>query len=224
MKDIELQDIWKAYDQKLEESRILNMQSWVLNLQSFTMMQSFKAQDRLRRLSGFKIRVIVFGLPWVCFLGFLVSSVPFHINPYFSISAIIVLAINISSIGGYIYHIVLISQVNYEGTITDTQQKLASLQTSTLSVIRIAWLQMPFYTTWFWHPVWVDFADPYFLGSAVSVTLLFTWLTVYLYRNTTPQNMHKKWIKLLVGNSPEYTAVLKAREFISDIDNFKRNL
>jgi hypothetical protein len=224
MEDAELQNIWKAYDQKLEESRVLNMQSWVLNLQSFTMMQSFKAQDRLRRLSRYKIAVIVFGLPWVLFLGFLVASVPFHVNPYFSISAIIVLAVNISSIGGYIYQIVLISQVNYEGTITDTQQKLASLQTSTLSVIRIAWLQMPFYTTWFWHPVWVDFTDPYFLLSAVLVTLLFTWLTVYLYRNTTPENMHKKWIRILVGNSPEYTAVIKARHFIDEIEDFRKNL
>lgn len=224
MEDIELQNIWKAYDQKLEQSRVLNMQSWALNLQSFTMMQSFKAENRLQRLSRYKIRVLVFGFFWVLFLGFLVSVVPFHINPYFSISGLAVLAINITCMGGYIYHIVLINQVTYEGNIMDTQQKLASLQTSTLSVIRIGWLQAPFYTTWFWHPSWVDLTDPYFLLIPVPITLLFAWLAVYLYRNTTPENLHKKWIRILVGNSPEYTAVIKARHFIDEIKAFRQNL
>lgn len=224
MEDTELQDIWKAYDQKLEESRILNMQSWALNLQSFTMLQSYKAQSRLQRLSRYKTRVVVFGVIWVAFLVFLLASIPFHINPYFSISVIFILTINIISIGGYIYHIVLISGIHYEGNITDTQQKLASLQASTLSVIRIAWLQMPFYTTFFWHPGWVDFSDLHFLLIPVPITLLFTWLAIYLYRNTAPGNLHKKWMKLLVGNNPEYTAVIKARDFMGEIEAFRKNL
>jgi len=215
--------MWKAYDHKLEESRILNLQSWAVNLQSFQMVQSFKAKNRLQRLVPYKIAVLLFGILWVLFVGTLVTHIPFRINPYFSISAGLVLLINLVCMGGYIYHIVLIAQIPYDGDITGTQQKLARLQASTLAVIRLGWLQMPLYTTFFWHKSWVGFNSG-FLLVALPVTLLFTGLAIYLYRNTTAANLHKKWMQLLVGKSPEYTAVLTAQGFIDEIERFKCNL
>ena len=40
MQNIELDNIWKQYDQKLEEARLLNLQSWALTLQNFEMQQN----------------------------------------------------------------------------------------------------------------------------------------------------------------------------------------
>jgi len=223
MEDKDLQALWQAYDRKLEESRILNMQSWVLQLQSLEMIQSFKAKGKLGGLSRYKTIVSVIGLVWIWFVGTLVLNIPFHINPYFSISGGCVLLVNIVCIGGYLYHIILIASIRYQENITDTQKKLARLQTSTLGIIRIGWLQMPFYTTFFWHRSWVGL-NPGFLFTALPVTLLFSWLAVYLYRNTTVNNLHKKWMQQLVGKSLEYAAMIKARAFMDEIDAFRENL
>lgn len=72
MTDIELQKIWSSYDQKLEEARLLNMQSWVLNMQCYEALQSQKAKTKLRSLLTIKWVAVFFGILWVLFVGFLV--------------------------------------------------------------------------------------------------------------------------------------------------------
>jgi len=47
----------------------------------------------------------------------------------------------------YIKHIVIIKEINYSDSITDTQEKLAVLQSSTIGIGRILWLQLPFWST-----------------------------------------------------------------------------
>ena len=61
MEDIELKNIWKDYDRKIEESKILNLQSWVLNLQSFKYIKTEKAKSKLNALSSQKKWTIVLG-------------------------------------------------------------------------------------------------------------------------------------------------------------------
>ncbi len=223
MKDIELQDMWKAYDQQLEQSRVLNLQSWVLQLKSFEMMQTFKAKSRLSSLSSFKQRAVAFGILWILFLAVLLYGNRFS-NLYFSLSVAILLLINLFVTGTYIKHILLIKQIDYDQTVTAIQAKLAKLQTSTVQGTRIAWLQMPLYTTWFWHESWVNFTNTPFLLIALPITLFFALAGIYLYRNVTIDNMHKKWVRTLLMTGPEYSSVLKAKAFIEEIEAFKKNL
>ena len=75
MEDQELKSIWAAYDKKLEEARILNLQSWVLNLRCFEELQTHKVKSKLRALAGFKWVVIILGIAYVLFLCMLVYFV-----------------------------------------------------------------------------------------------------------------------------------------------------
>lgn len=56
---------------------------------------------------------------------------------------------------------------------------------------------------------------------SVPVTLLFTILAIWLYKNLTTENMDKRWVKAILKTTPEYTSVIKARNFLNEIENFK---
>ena len=218
MEDIELKNMWKAYDQKLEEAKLLNQQSWVVNLKTFEYLQTNKAESKLKSLSAFKGWAIVIGFLWIFFLGMLAFGDHFT-NPFFTGSVIMLMLFSIFAIAIYIKQIVLIQQINYKERIIDVQKKLAELQTSTINTHRIVWLQLPFYTTFFWNAKWM-MDGPSFWLTAFPITLLFTLLTIWLYKNITLKNVNKKWVKLLL-NSKEWTSIIEAKTYLEEIEEFK---
>ena len=193
MEDIELKNIWKTYDQKIEEAKILNLQSWAVNLKTFEYLQTHKAQSKVRSLAAFKMWAIVAGIVWLLFLDVLVYGNHFQ-NIYFTSSVIAILFFTIIAVAVYIKHLVLINQINYSESIVNTQQKLTELQGSTINVVRVLFLQTPFYTTFFWNTEWIT-TDIKFWLIAFPVTLLFTFIAIWLYRNISFKNANKKWCK-----------------------------
>lgn len=221
MEDSELKKLWQSYDQKLEEARILNMQSWALNLKSFEILQTQKAKSKLNSLKWLKLVIILAGVVWVTILLFLFFKSLSYQNIFFTTSVGIIALFNILAILLYIRHIVLIYQIDNSENVIDTQTKLATLQSSTMNTGRILWLQMPFYTTFFYSPAL--FNDSKFWLISVPVTLLFIFFSIWLYKNINYQNTEKKWFKILFG-SPEWTSVNKAIGFLKEIEDFKKNL
>jgi hypothetical protein len=217
-----LQDIWKAYDKKLEESRILNRQSWALNMQSFEDLQKQKAKSKLNKLARFKLWTVALGIVWVLFLVFLVVNSLVFSKIAFVISVSMIAIITTIGIGMYIKQVILIRQIDNSESVTIVQEKLAELQTSTLNIPRVMFLQAPFYCTWFFAPAWVISGDMGFWFIAVPIALLFSYASYWLYKNINYKNMDKKWFKLLF-NSPEWTSVIKAKDFINEIEVFKKD-
>ncbi|RFM25749.1 hypothetical protein [Deminuibacter soli] len=220
MEDHELKNIWQAYNRQLEEARILNMQTWVVHMQTVEYLQLHKAQSRLQSLGRFKTGIVVLGIVWCLFLGVLVWGNWFK-NPYFTISVGMLLLFNLLAVILYIYHIVLIRRISYSESVTGTQQQLAKLQASTLKAIRILWLQMPFYCTWFWHSSWIDYGSARFWLITFPITLFFTVLAIWLYKQIDYKNRHKKWFRLLMGGK-EWTTVVKAMDYLDEINRFKQ--
>jgi hypothetical protein len=114
----------------------------------------------------------------------------------------------------------MIRQMDYADNLTDTQEKLARLQASTIQLARIAWLQLPFYSTWFWNNQWMQDSPASFWGIAFPVACAFMILSFWLFRNISEKNMEKKWFRILF-NSPEWKSVRKSMEFLREIENFK---
>lgn len=222
MEDQELKNIWAAYDKKLEEARILNMQSWALNRMCFEELQTQKAKSKLASLANFKWMTVIIGIVYVLFLGVLLYFVRWkHI--YFTVSMGMIALITVVAIVVYIKHIVLIRQITYSDSITETQEKLAVLQSSTINIGRILWLQLPFWSTWFWSTHWIVEVGMNFWLTAFPTTLLLAGLAIWLYRNISLKNMDRKWFKILFS-STEWTSVRKAMEFMKEIDEFKQDL
>lgn len=220
MEDINLENIWKAYDRKLEEARILNLQSWVVNMQTFEYLQTHKARTTLHSLGRFKVGAILIGVVWVAFLGLLVYGNAWR-NVYFSCSLILLMLFSILAIAVYIKQILLIREVNYSESIMVTQQKLEELQFSTIRVVRILWLQMPLYTTWYWNRDWIMHDSLNFGLIQLPITLFFVFLSIWLYRNISVKNAGKRWFRILLGNK-EWGSVMEAIHYLKEIEEFKK--
>ncbi len=219
MNDIELKNIWKTYDQKIEEAKILNLQSWAVNIKTFEYLQTHKAATILGSLSRYKKVAVILGLLWAFFLGILVYGNHFK-NVYFTVSVLAIFIFTIIAIAAYVKQIILIGRINYGNSLTDTQEKLTRLKASTIKSIRVIWLQLPFYTTFFWNTEWMK-SDIKFWLITFPVTLIFTFFAIWLYKNISLKNAEKKWLKMLLGNK-EWTSLINAKKYLDEIEEFKQ--
>jgi hypothetical protein len=222
MEDIELKNTWLAYDRKLAEAQVLNAQSWALNLRCFAEIQQKKASSKLRALTIHNIIAVIIGIFWTLILGALVWFNHFT-NPFFSTSVLAIALFSVYAIYIYIRHTDIIAGIDYDNSIVVTQEKLANLQTSTFRSIRIIWLQLPFYTSFWWNTTFVE-SDPSFWYTALPVFLVFLFIAIYLYRNLRPENMHKKWVRSLMLAGPELKNVSKSIAFLAEVEELKKSM
>src|SRR5882672_2990516 len=130
MDDLELSELWKQYDQKIERANILNLQSWVLHLQTFEYLQTEKAKSKLNAISRFKKWVIALGLLWVFFLVFLIINSLVWSKVFFVVSVAIILGFNIYAVIVYIQHTLLIHEIDNSESLMEVQEKTARLKAS----------------------------------------------------------------------------------------------
>lgn len=215
MQDINLSEIWKAQDEKLD--RTLK-----LNLYIIDSLQKQKVRSKLGALATFKLVVAILGIIWVVFLGILIYGNWFQ-NLYFTISVAAIFIFNVIAVVVYLKHFILLKTINYSESITNTQQKLARLQVSTINIVRILILQTPFYTTWFWTQQQV-MHDPRFWYISFPATMIFVAFTVWLYLSISPGNMkEKKWVSRFMNIGMEYKSVTQARNFLAELEEFKKD-
>lgn len=213
MEDITLKNLWKAQDEKLDKTM-------KLNLYLLESLQKQRAESKLNSLARFKGWAVSLGVIWILFLGLLIYGNQLQ-NIYFTVSVGMILLFNIAAVVIYIKHIILIRQLDYSQSITFTQNKLSKLQASTFN-LRFLLLQTPFYTTWFWSTGMINGDLMKFWFISVPITLAFTVLAIWVYKNLTLENMHKKWVRNLVNSTPEHTSVFKAIDFLNEIEEFKK--
>ncbi len=221
MNDIELKDLLASYNQKLEESKVLNLQSWALNLQCFETLKQQKAKAKLKSLINFKLVAVVLGIFWIAFLSFLFFHSLRMSKIFFLISAGAIILITSAAIIVYIYHIVLINTINNNENILKTQETIAQLKLSTLNITRILFLQAPFYCTFWWSITFIVNAPIPFWFISFPVALAFSFASIWLWRNISMKNARKKWFRILF-NSPEWNSLIKANDFLKEINNFRK--
>lgn len=223
MEDKQLNEIWQQYDEKLQEARILNLQSWVLNIQQFEFMQKEKAGRKLQAVTGIKIVAIILGLAWGFLLLFLVWHSLEWQKLFFVISLSAIALFTLYAVAVYISHLVLIRQVNNEDAVLTRQEKISRLQASTLQVCRILFLQMPFYCFWFLTPKMLQEDLWKNLLITLPITIAFTILAIWLYRNINVRNSNKKWFRILFS-SREWTYPVKALKMLEEIEEYKKSV
>jgi len=222
MEDLELRELWKQYNQQVEQANILNLQSWVLQMQTFEYLQTSKAKSKLQAVSRFKRWVAALGVLWVLFLAFLFFNSLSWGKIFFASSVGAILVFNIYAVILYIRHTFLIQAIDNSESLMDVQQKIAELKASTLQGTRVLFLQTPFYCTFFWNFYWMHESPVSFWLIAVPVALLFCALSIWLYRSIRPENAEKKWFRLLFSGR-EWTSVIRAGEYLKEIEEYRKN-
>ncbi|MDN3657363.1 hypothetical protein QWZ08_17055 [Ferruginibacter paludis] len=210
--------LWKEQYEKID-------QSLVINKQLLKEVISQKAESALQSLIRFKTRGIVAAVVYLILLGMFLFYAISHYSSsgnYFILSIGAIFLINVKALYDYIKHLVWTNNIDYNGSITEIQQKLTKLQLSVLRHSRFMVLQFPFWTTfylsdkWFPHSVSWDYIIFQFL-----LTSSFTFLAYWLYKNQTMESANKKWVKTLIEGSGG-KSIIKAIAFYKELETFKQ--
>jgi lysylphosphatidylglycerol synthetase-like protein (DUF2156 family) len=211
--------LWKEHYEKIDQSLAINQRLLKETIGK-------KAESALQSLTRLKTRGIVTLVIYLILLGILlfyaISRYTEAAN-YFIGSMAVIFLINVKALYDYIKHLVWVNSINYDGSITEIQQKLAKLQLSIFKHSRIMVLQFPFWTTFYLSSKWFPHAVSWgYIIFQFFMTASFTWLAYWLYKNQTMANAGKKWVKTLIGGSGG-NSVMKALAFYKEIEEFKKN-
>lgn len=205
--------LWKTYDAKLEHSL-------QLNLRLLKEVQTQKTRSVLRTLTAGRVIGIVLGVLYeiiLCVACWVVRS-----QPVMAISIGVFIVVTGIAMGAYWWELVLIARIGYAENIVDTQEKLADIQSSMIRTLRISWIQLPFWATFFVSNELIRKGGPLFWAVEIPAVLAFTVAAIVLYRNLTPEVMErKKWVrKLLQGTG--WRSITRAIGFMREIREFKQ--
>jgi hypothetical protein len=210
----EFQEIWKAYDAKLEKSLRLNQHL-------LKEVQSQKAKSVLRSFIASRIVVIVIAILYMGILGLAFWYV--RTQPIMAISIGVFILCTALAIAEYLHGIGVILGISYGDNIVDTQKKLAGIQSSIIQVLRISWVQLPFWATFFVSNELLRKGGWGFLAIEIPIVLILTILAVILYKNITIENAQKKkWVKALIRGTG-IKSVSRAMDFMKEIEDFKKD-
>ncbi len=213
MDNLEIINLWKQYDERLEKTLSLNHKL-------ITELQQQKAKNALKPARNYKIIAILGGMIYAAMIVYFLFYTKPATSVFFKASVGIHLAVILIAIGMYIYQVVLIGQIDCSENIVQMQQKLAKLQTSTVKVIAICFLQMPVFATWNITFKLITETPLNFWLIQMPIVALFTFAGIWLYRNVDIKNMDKKWFRILFYGV-EWSSILKSGRFLREIESFR---
>ena len=217
MEDIELINLWKSYDKKLEENLIVNKK----NTEDIVKM---KVESYLTSMKPLKYFTLIVGILWVGIGSIIITNLFIFafamVSKFFLISAALQLLLTAIAILIYIYQLILIHQVDTDEPIVVTQAHLARLKSSTLWVARILFLQLPVWTTFYLTESMFKNGQPSFYVVQIIVTLAFTYVALWLFFNIKYENKDKKWFRLIFEGK-EWSPVMKSMDILNQVEEYR---
>ena len=150
MENMDIINLWKAQDEKLEKVLLINEKL-------LKEMTGQKAKSTLRSMIRYKIVGVITFVVYLTFLGFALHYAIVNYSSawnYFIVSVAAITLINLRGFTDYIRHIVLASNINYNGSIMAIQEQLSKLQLSIIDHSKVMCLQFPFFTTFYLSSAW----------------------------------------------------------------------
>ena len=218
MENIDFINIWKEQNAKIEKSLAINK---LLLKESI----GRKAESALENLVVLKTAGIIAFVLYLILLGYiLVYALSNYTSAsnYFIVSVAAIALINLKGFTDYIKHLAWAKNINYDGSVMEIQKQLSKIQLSIINHSKIMSLQFPFFTTFYlsnnWFPQEVGL--PYIIFQIV-ITGSFIYLSYFLYTNSKPENLNKKWFRNLIAGSGG-KSVEKAIEFYKEMEAFEK--
>lgn len=216
MNELELKELWKTTNKKLEECCAINSK----NTEDIT---RITVHGFLASMKPIKIFTLLVGIIWVG-VGIIILTdlYLYHfsaVNLFFLFSASIQILLTGIALSIYIYQLFTIYQVEISDPILETQRNLAQLRISTLWCARILFLQLPVWTTFWWNETMLTDWNLLQWAMTVIVTILFTYVAVWLFVNINYENRNKKWFQLIFTGK-EWTPLMKSIELLEQVEEY----
>jgi len=209
--------LWKEQYEKIDQSLVINKRLLKESI-------SQKAESQLQSLIRSKAIGAVIAVLYLVLLGIVLSYAILNYSPtaiYFIMSIGSIFLINVKALHDYIKHLVWANNIDYNGDVVAIQQKLTRLQLSIANHIRVMFLQLPFWTTFYlsseWFPAEMGWR---YIVFQIFLTGSFAYLAYFLFRNLTLANLNKKWVRSLLSGAGG-KKVMKALAFYQEIESFK---
>jgi hypothetical protein len=219
MENTEIINIWKSLDRKLEQNLVLNK----------TIAEEItrkKVKSALSSMTLVKLLAVMIGVVWVISLDFVIVNLVINafdqVSPFFLVSAGIQVLITKVAIGIYIHQLILIHKTDITESITETQERLTTLKSSSLLVARILFLQLPLWTTFYLQSGMLETGNTILLILQGVVTISFSFLALWLFKNIKYENKDKKWFRLLFSGA-EWVPIIKSMELLREVEKFKKS-
>jgi len=216
MKDIELTEIWKSYDQKLNKTFSLNNQL----VEEITML---KVINLLKKLKAPKRRAILIGVPYILFLFFLAfigykANAPFVMIGFGSIAVFMIIVMAF-----YIYQIHLINKIDNNQSIIETQKRISNLKVSSFNTLRITILQIPF-----WIICWISFDtlknSPFLYGGINLILFIgFSYFIYLIYKKINISNLNSKVNKFLFSGY-EWKTLIESSKLLKELNQYETEI
>jgi len=216
MNELELKELWKTTNEKLEKAMVVNRE----HTNEITRYKVFYAISSMKPL---KIFTLLAGIIWVGLGTFLLGHSYLNaysaVNKYFFFSASVQVGLTAIALFIYLYQIIAISRIDISDPILTTQKKITSLKITTLWVTRVLFLQLPVWTTFWWNEVMFREWNIFQWSVAGSVTLAFTFTSVWLFFHIKFENRDKKWFKLIF-NGKEWTPLMNSMQLLDQLNDY----
>jgi hypothetical protein len=214
MEDVEIMNLWKSYDKRLQECLVLNRK----NTEEITRM---KVQSFLYSMRPVKVFTMLVGILWVVLIDLLIIKLFPYANLFFLISMGIHVLLTKLAIGVYLYQLILIHETDISEPILATQERIARLQSSTLWVTRLLFLQLPVWTTFFLSKKMFPEGNVWLILMQVLITGSFTYAAIWLFTHIKYENRNKKWFRLIFRGK-EWDPMLRSMELLDEIGEYKK--
>ncbi len=218
MENIELISIWKEQNAKIEKALAINKLLLKETINN-------KAKHSLSSLIRLKTAGIIAFVFYLLFLGYILAYAFANYSSawnYFIISVSVIALVNVKGFSDYIRHLVWTNNINYNGSVIEIQRQLSRLQLSIIKHAKIMTLQFPFFTTFYLSNSWFpqDVGTGYIIFQ-VLMTGAFVYFSYWLYKNTKPENLDKKWFRNMIAGSGG-KPVMEAMKFYKDMEEWTK--
>lgn len=217
MNEEEIKKLWQESNAKLDPDNSIDYkQVEESNLRN--------VQKLVSSMKPIKIFAILIGSIWgglgIIILGSLYLNAFSVINKYFLFSATGQIGLTVLAIALYFYQIIMIYSVDITDPVVKTQLKLARLKSTTIWAARIAFLQLPLWTTFYWNETM--FRDWNWLQWTVqgAVTFAFAFAAFWLFFNLKYENKDKRWFKRIFSGE-EWNPLISSIELIKQLDDYE---
>ena len=214
MENIELQNIWKSHDQKLENMLTINKEIAVN-------VSKLKLDKQISRLYLPKWTAILIGVPYTAVLV-VITIIAFIAEAYFvaiGFGAIALIMTVILLI--YLYQFYLISKIKRDEGVLSTQKTLSQLRISSSKSLHMAIFQLPF-----WSICWISInglKDSPLVYGGVNLVIFVTlsYLSYWIYRKLNDSNGSSK-IRDFFYYGSEWDPIIKSAEILEQIKEYQK--
>lgn len=214
MENLELQNIWKSHDQKLENVLAINKEIAVN-------VSKLKLDKQINRLYLPKWTALIIGIPYTAIL-IAITAIAFMADAWLVTLGFGAIALIMTSILlGYVYQIYLISKIKRDESVLSTQQSLSKLKISSSKSLHMTIFQLPF-----WSICWISidglYDNPLIYGG-VNMVVFFalSYLSYWIYKNLNDFTGNSK-IRDFFYSGSEWDPIFKSSEILEQIKEYQK--